>query len=168
MSETLLPCPFCGAAGRLVTGSANCNIGCCGNDCPADPFVAAATAEEVIAQWNTRATPPLAPCEPSAEPTPALDFVMDRIGLSFTLFGDTRFTDKTIADARAELAGLRALCLRAREAPSVCDHAQTNLVKDSGHGVTRPFSFYLCMACGKQLTERENAARALFVKEKLT
>lgn len=51
----LKPCPFCGSPGRLVTGSNNCNIGCCGSDCPADPFVAAGTAEEVVALWNRRA-----------------------------------------------------------------------------------------------------------------
>jgi hypothetical protein len=43
----------------------------------------------------------------------ALDFVMDRIALTFTVIGTERFDDRTIVAARSELAALRR---RAEEA----------------------------------------------------
>ena len=87
---------------------------------------------------------PLTPSELSA-----LDFVMDRIGLTFTVTGDTRFDDRTIAAARAELLTLREENERLRRAVverdraiekgvrHVCDsmRAWRDAMDDEGHDV---------------------------------
>lgn len=109
MSEQLLPCPFCGASGELrwrYTRGRKPGVlyfaGCSGR-CPPFPEVRDYSESAAAELWNTRTTPPTGEQEASA-----LDFVMDRIGLSCTITGELRFTDRTINHARAELRTLRA------------------------------------------------------------
>jgi hypothetical protein len=106
-------CPFCGGDKLFTDHSRDpSRYSCALVACPG--YDIDATAE----QWNTRAPPPLAPCEPSAEPTIEACVQTFIDGMNECCpegYGPV----KHVGDwERAGIAAVRALCLRAREAPT--------------------------------------------------